>query len=71
MKFGEMLKNERTKRNVTVYRLAQMSGIPQTTIHSYEKDGVDPTFEKAVKLLRVLGIAVLFKDTMTKEDKHS
>ena len=56
--FSKMLKNERINKGLSLRKLSQMSGIPATTIHAYER-GINPTIDKANKLLKVLGITII------------
>ena len=64
MDFKKILTESRKQRNISVYRLADLSGVPKSTIFSYEQ-GVSPTIERADKILKALG-----KTMVIGEDKH-
>lgn len=38
------------------YKLSMLTGIPESTLRSYEKRGVKPSFENVCKIANVLGM---------------
>lgn len=56
--FCEELKKLRKEKNLSVPKLAELSGLPKTTIYNYEK-GSEPTINKADKLLKALGVTMV------------
>ncbi len=61
--FGEYLKSVRKKADKSVYWLSKQTGIPQSTIHSYEKGIAQPTIGKADKILKVLDVHLVIGKT--------
>lgn len=57
MSFQEILIQKRKEQGLSVYSLSARSGVPKSTIFSYEK-GVSPTLDKADKLLTALGVSM-------------
>lgn len=58
MNFTIQLRNLREKANLSINKLARISGVPKSTIFNYEK-GVMPTIDKADKLLKALGASIV------------
>lgn len=56
MSFQDVLISSRKAKKIPLWRLAEMSGVSKSTISSYEC-GVQPTIDKADKILRALGIS--------------
>ena len=54
MKFSDILRDARTARKLSVYRLSKMSGVSESSIRYYEAGG-KPTLDKADALLKALG----------------
>ena len=57
MDFATELKKQRIQKGMSVYMLSKLSGVPKSTIFNYEQ-GVNPTLERADKLLKTLGISI-------------
>jgi len=55
--FGKFLQSVRTNKGMSVYAVAKNSGLPYTTVKSYEQ-GRMPSIAKAVKILDAMGIKV-------------
>ena len=64
MEFKDRLLQYRQSKGMSVYRLSKLSGLPESTIRSYEQ-GVMPTLDKADALLKALGVEL----TIGKENK--
>lgn len=56
MRFGEFLKQERARQNISQGKLARMTGISHSSIHFYERCMKEPTVRKADALCRALGV---------------
>jgi transcriptional regulator with XRE-family HTH domain len=56
--FGQHLAELRQSQNLSVYRLAQLSGVQQMSISRYESGERNPSFQAVQKLARVLGVSV-------------
>jgi len=56
--FGKHLAELRQSQNLSVYRLAQLSGVQQMSISRYESGERNPSFQAVQKLARVLGVSV-------------
>lgn len=67
MKASELIKKYRTKMAMSQTMLADVSGVPQTTISAIE-NGADPKWDNMKKLARVLNITV--EDLMGTEVKQ-
>ena len=52
---AEVLREERVARGVSVYYLAQESGVSEQAIHNYEKGKRHPTIEKLAHVSKALG----------------
>ena len=57
---GQRIRAERIKRNLSQYRLAQLSGVSQSTINAIEAEGQtrSPAVDTVEKLARALGCDV-------------
>lgn len=53
MSFGENLKNSRMAKGLDQYRVAELTGIPQSLISKYELDSIIPSVTNALKLAKV------------------
>lgn len=58
MDFQNQLKQLRKQKNISIYRLSKMSGVPWSTIRLYES-GSMPTLDKADRLLKALGATLV------------
>lgn len=56
--YGEFLKEQREQLGISIYRLSKMSGVPEPTITSWERYGVEPTVTKYNKVLKALGVSL-------------
>ena len=55
MSFKDFLKNARKGKKISLDKLEELSGVSRSTISSYEC-GIQPTIEKADKILRALDV---------------
>ena len=55
MDFQVLLSKWMKEKNMSVYKLSALSGVPKSTIFNYKK-GVCPTLDKAECLLKALGV---------------
>lgn len=46
----------REELGYTNYKISNLTGIPESTLRSYEKRGVKPSFENVCKIANVLGM---------------
>ncbi|WGN89012.1 helix-turn-helix domain-containing protein [Ligilactobacillus faecis] len=46
----------REELGYTNYKISNLTGIPESTLRSYEKRGVKPSFENVCKIADVLGL---------------
>ena len=46
------------ERNISIYRLAKMTNIPDTTLRSYRLKGSEPSFTKVCKIDDALNISL-------------
>lgn len=46
------------KRNMTVYRLSKITGIPNNTLYQYKNQDVEPSFRNMVKIADALDISL-------------
>lgn len=53
-KVEEILK----ERNLTIYRLSKMTGIPGTTLRNYRLKHSEPSFVNACKIADALGVSL-------------
>ena len=52
---GEVMRKKRLERNLSLGDLALMVGVSRRTIYEYEKGTMEPSIEKAEKLIKILG----------------
>ncbi len=52
---GEMMRRRRIEKNLSLGDLAVMLGVSRRTIYEYEKGGMEPSIEKAERLVKILG----------------
>ena len=45
------------KQKITIYRLAKLTGIPDTTLHNY-KNGSEPSFKNMCKIADALDVSL-------------
>lgn len=50
----ESFKKNRVKKSLTQKKLAELSGVTETTIRNIESRRVNPSFELAIKLSKIL-----------------
>ena len=60
MTFGEKLKNTRIAQNLSQIELAEMAGVTERTIYSYEQTGTFPKTTVLKKLAEALGVTVSY-----------
>lgn len=53
--FGKFIKEQREKQNISIWCLAEDSGLSQASIYRWERGDIIPTIESAEKLLNALG----------------
>jgi transcriptional regulator with XRE-family HTH domain len=58
MTFAKLLRSERKRQKMTVYRLAQLSGISKQGIAFLEMPGSDPKLSTLGKLANALGVSI-------------
>lgn len=58
MVFKDLIKETRKEQGMTLDQLSEKSGLPRTTLYNYEL-GVQPTVEKADRLLKALGLSMV------------
>ena len=68
MDFQTELTEQRKRASISVYKLSELSGVPKSTIFNYER-GVEPTIDKADKLLRALGVTLVLGDNPETKEK--
>ena len=57
MNFWDLIVEKMGDKEISAYKVSQLTGVPYTTIVSY-RNGHQPTIEKADKILSALGITV-------------
>lgn len=59
----------RKELGYTNYKISTLTGIPESTLRSYDKRGVKPSFENVCKIATVLGLdlEILRKEVMKDE----
>lgn len=51
------------KRELSIYRLSKMTGIPMNTLYSYKNLGKEPPFKNMVKIADALDVSLdVFKE---------
>jgi transcriptional regulator with XRE-family HTH domain len=65
MDIAEKLKTTRTSKNISVYKLSQMSGVSETHIRDLERGVRNPSFDTLNRLAEPMGISLseLFNDS--------
>ena len=54
----ETVRNQLTKKSMSVYRLSKLTGIPNSTLLSYKNNGVEPTFNNMEKIADALNVSL-------------
>ena len=77
MDIAERLRTVRKSKNISVYRLSQMSGISETHIRDLERGARNPSFDTLSRLAKPLGLSLseLFNESdtaafLTKDEKE-
>ena len=77
MNISERLKKVRKSKNISVYKLAQLSGVSETHIRDLERGTRNPSFDTLSRLAEPLGISLseLFNESddtafLTKTEKE-
>lgn len=67
MTFGEKLKELRINKKYSIQMLAEKTGISESMLRYYEKDGASPSFGNVINITKTLGVDVrsLIDDTST------
>ena len=65
MDIAQKLKNTRESKNMSVYKLSQLSGVSETHIRDLERGDRNPSFDTLSRLAKPLGLSLaeLFKET--------
>lgn len=65
MDIAERLKKARTAKNLSVYKLSQISGISETHIRDLEHGDCNPSFDTLSRLVKPLGLSLaeMFRDS--------
>ncbi len=65
MDIAERLKSTRKARNLSVYKLSQLSGVSETHIRDLERGDRNPSFDTLHRLVKPLGLSLadLFKES--------
>ena len=65
MDIAERLKKARTAKNLSVYKLSQISGVSETHIRDLERGDRNPSFDTLSRLVKPLGLSLadLFKES--------
>lgn len=58
MNFGEMIRNERKKRNISQARLGEMVGVSREAVKRWETGRAGITADHADKAFRALGVSI-------------
>jgi len=56
MDIAERLKSTRKARNLSVYKLSQLSGVSETHIRDLERGDRNPSFDTLHRLVKPLGV---------------
>ena len=77
MDIAERLRTVRKSKNISVYRLSQMSAISETHIRDLERGDRNPSFDTLSRLAKPLGLSLseLFNESdtaafLTKDEKE-
>ena len=55
------------KRDMTVYRLSKITGIPNNTLYQYKNQDVEPSFKNMVKIADALDVSLdIFRKKVSK-----
>lgn len=70
MKIGEKIKNLRKQKNISLRKLAKLTGLSKTTLSNLENNTKNPSLETLKKLASAFELtpAELLKETETTED---
>ena len=62
---AERLKNARNSKNMSVYKLSQISGVSETHIRDLERGTRNPSFDTLSRLVKPLGLSLadMFKES--------
>lgn len=65
LNIAERLKNVRETKNISVYKLSQISGISETHIRDLERGKRNPSFDTLSRLAKPLGLSLadMFKES--------
>ena len=65
MDIAERLKKARTAKNLSVYKLSQISGVSETHIRDLERGDRNPSFDTLSRLVKPLGLSLaeMFRDS--------
>ena len=58
MDIAERLKNARKSKNMSVYKLSQISGVSETHIRDLERGTRNPSFDTLSRLVKPLGLSL-------------
>lgn len=58
MDIAKRLKNTRKSKNISVYKLSQLSGVSETHIRDLERGDRNPSFDTLNRLAKPLGISL-------------
>ena len=62
---AKRLKNARESKNISVYKLSQISGVSETHIRDLERGTRNPSFDTLSRLVKPLGLSLadIFKES--------
>ena len=65
MDIAERLKESRKAKNLSVYKLSQISGVSETHIRDLERGDRNPSFDTLSRLVKPLGLSLaeMFRDS--------
>ncbi len=65
MEIAKRLKKAREAKNISVYKLSQISGVSETHIRDLERGDRNPSFETLSRLVKPLGLSLadMFKES--------
>lgn len=58
MDIAERLKSVRTSKNISVYKLSQLSGVSETHIRDLERGDRNPSFDTLSRLMKPMGLSL-------------
>lgn len=77
LNIAERLKNARKSKDISVYKLSQLSGVSETHIRDLERGDRNPSFDTLNRLAKPLGLSLadMFKESedvsyLNKEEKE-